>query len=113
MTADPNIADLTAVIAEHLETAEPDLLRVLLPTFVRALMPADAVGSGNGTRSSERINTRHGYLPPRLGHPDRSDRAGAAQAAPGLLRPASTTSARLVSMDMRGITCVDQATRGR
>jgi putative transposase len=53
-------------MAEHLETAEPDLLRELLGTFVQALMSADAdaaCGAAYGTRSSERTNTRNGYRP--------------------------------------------------
>ena len=51
-------------MAEHLETAEPDLLRELLRSFVQALMSADAdaaCGAPYGTRSSERTNTRNGY----------------------------------------------------
>ncbi len=66
MTVDPNSIDLAAVMAEHLETAEPDLLRELLRTFVQALMSADAdaaCGVAYGTRSSERTNTRNGYRP--------------------------------------------------
>ena len=64
MTVDPNSIDLAAVMAEHLESAEPDLLRELLRTFVQALMSADAdaaCGAEYGTRSSERTNTRNGY----------------------------------------------------
>ena len=64
MTVDVNSIDLAAVMAEHLETAEPDLLRELLRTFVQALMSADAdaaCGAAYGTRSAERINTRNGY----------------------------------------------------
>jgi len=61
MTVDPNSIDLAAVIAEHLESAESDLLSELLRTFVQALMSADAdaaCGAAYGTRSSERTNTR-------------------------------------------------------
>jgi len=64
MTVDPNSIDLAQVMTEHLETAEPDLLRELLRTFVQALMSADAdaaCGAPYGTRSSERTNTRNGY----------------------------------------------------
>ncbi|MEJ7689457.1 MAG: IS256 family transposase [Nocardioidaceae bacterium] len=66
MTVDPNSIDLAAVMAEHLEAAEPDLLRELLGTFVQALMSADAdaaCGAAYGTRSSERTNSRNGYRP--------------------------------------------------
>ncbi len=70
MPVDPNSIDLAAVMAEHLETAEPDLLRELLRellrTFVQALMSADAdaaCGAAYGTRSSERTNTRNGFRP--------------------------------------------------
>jgi transposase-like protein len=64
MTVDPNSIDLAAVMAEHLETAEPDLLRELLRTFVQVLMSADAdaaCGAAYGTRTLERTNTRNGY----------------------------------------------------
>jgi putative transposase len=52
MAVDPNSIDLAQVVAEHLETAEPDLLRKLLGTFVQALMSADvdvACGAAYGT----------------------------------------------------------------
>lgn len=64
MTVDANSIDLAAVMSEHLETAEPDLLRELLRTFVQALMSADAdaaCGAEYGTNSGERSNTRNGY----------------------------------------------------
>jgi transposase-like protein len=64
MTADPNSIDVAEVLAEHLETAEPDLLRELLRSFVQALMSADAdaaCGAAYGTRSPERVNSRNGY----------------------------------------------------
>jgi putative transposase len=38
MTVDPNSIDLPAFMAEHLQRAEPDLLRSMLSTFVQALM---------------------------------------------------------------------------
>jgi len=56
--------DLPAFMAEHLERAEPDLLRAMLSNFVQALMSAetDAVcGAPYGARSSERTNSRNGY----------------------------------------------------
>ena len=64
MTVDPNSIDLARVMTEHLETADPDLLRELLRVFVQALMSADAdaeCGAAYGTGSSERTNTRNGY----------------------------------------------------
>ena len=42
MTVDPNSIDLPAFMAEHLQRAEPDLLRQMLSTFVQALMSAEA-----------------------------------------------------------------------
>jgi putative transposase len=41
MTANPSI-DPASFLAEHLERAEPDLLRAMLKTFVDALMGAEA-----------------------------------------------------------------------
>jgi putative transposase len=38
----PHSIDLPAFIAEHLERAEPDLLRSMLSSFVQALMSAEA-----------------------------------------------------------------------
>lgn len=42
MTANPSI-DPAGFLAEHLERAEPDLLRAMLKTFVEALMAAETV----------------------------------------------------------------------
>ena len=42
MTADPKSIDLPSFVAEHLERAEPDLLRSMLKTFVEALMSTEA-----------------------------------------------------------------------
>ena len=64
MTANPQIMDLSTFVAEHLERAEPDLLRSMLSSFVQALMSAEAdavCGASYGTRSAERTNTRNGY----------------------------------------------------
>ena len=64
MTVDPNSIDLSAFMSEHLERAEPDLLRSMLATFVQALMGAEAdaiCGAPYGTRSEERTNSRNGY----------------------------------------------------
>ena len=64
MTVDPNSIDLPAFMAEHLQRAEPDLLRRMLSQFVQALMSAEAdalCGAGYGERSPERTNRRNGY----------------------------------------------------
>ena len=63
MTVDPNSIDLPAFMAEHLQRAEPDLLRSMLSTFVQALMSAEAdaiCGAPYGERSPERTNSRNG-----------------------------------------------------
>ncbi|MCB0936930.1 MAG: IS256 family transposase [Mycobacterium sp.] len=63
MTNAHNI-DLSAVLADRLATAHPDVLRELLSTFIHALMGAEAdalCGAGYGERSSERTNQRNGY----------------------------------------------------
>jgi putative transposase len=64
MTVDPKSIDLSEFMAEHLERAEPDLLRSLLKTFVEALMGAEAdaiCGAPYGTRSPQRVTSRNGY----------------------------------------------------
>ncbi len=51
-------------LRKHLETADADLLREMLGTFIQALMSAEAdalCGAPYGTRSPERVNTRNGY----------------------------------------------------
>ena len=51
-------------MAEHLERAEPDLLRSMLKTFIDALMGAEAdalCGAPYGARSEEQVNSRNGY----------------------------------------------------
>jgi hypothetical protein len=86
MTVDPNSIDLAAVMAEHLETAEPDLLRELLRTLVQVLMSADAdaaCGAEYGTNSGERSNTRNGYRPRGWDTRAPIDRTWAANAAAG------------------------------
>jgi len=63
MTANASI-DPAGFLAEHLERAEPDLLRAMLRTFVDALMSAEAdavCGAPYGARSEERTNSRNGY----------------------------------------------------
>ena len=64
MTANPHSIDLSAFVAEHLEHAEPDVLRSMLSSFIQALMSAEAdavCGAGYGVRSAERTNSRNGY----------------------------------------------------
>ena len=63
MTADPSI-DPAAFLAEHLQRADPDLLRARLTTFVDALMAAEAdaiCGAPYRARTQERTNSRNGY----------------------------------------------------
>ncbi len=65
MTANTSI-DPAQFLAEHLERAEPDLLRSMVATFVQALMGAEAdavCGASYGARDVERVNTRNGYRP--------------------------------------------------
>jgi putative transposase len=64
MTANPHSIDLSRFVAEHLERAEPDLLRSMLHSFIQALMSAEAdvvCGAGYGERSVDRVNSRNGY----------------------------------------------------
>jgi len=64
MSADPKSIDVSEFMAEHLQRADPDLLRSLLKTFVEALMGAEAdaiCGASYGARSEERVNSRNGY----------------------------------------------------
>jgi putative transposase len=64
MTANPHSIDLSALVAEQLERAEPDLLRSMLHSFIQALMSAEAdavCGAGYGVRSAKRTNSRNGY----------------------------------------------------
>ena len=63
MTVNPSI-DPARFLAEHLERAEPDLLRSMVMTFVEALMGAEAdalCGAPYGARTQERVNSRNGY----------------------------------------------------
>ena len=65
MTATP-IIDPALPWDEHIDRAEPDLVRHLLKTFVQALMNAEAdavCGAPYGVRSDERSNVRNGYRP--------------------------------------------------
>ena len=86
MAATPSI-DLSGWMTEHLEQASPDLLRAMLPSFVEALMSADADAICNaayGVRSDERANTRNGYR-----RRDWDTRAGTIDVAIPKLRPGS------------------------
>src|SRR5674476_729606 len=63
MTANNSI-DPARFLSEHLERAEPDLLRSMLGTFIDALMGAEAdalCGAPYGVRSEDRVNSRNGY----------------------------------------------------
>jgi len=63
MTASPSI-DPASLLAEHLERAEPDLLRAMLKTFIDALMGGEVeaiCGAPYGVRSDVRTNSRNGY----------------------------------------------------
>ena len=63
MTANHSI-DPAQFLSEHLEHAEPDLLRAMLKTFIDALMGAEAdalCGAPYGARSDDRVNFRNGY----------------------------------------------------
>jgi hypothetical protein len=63
MTANNSI-DPSLFLSQHLERAEPDLLRSMLKTFIEALMGAEAdalCGAPYGARTDERVNSRNGY----------------------------------------------------
>jgi transposase-like protein len=56
--------DVTGWLRKQLETASPDLLRVMVQDFAEALMGAEAdalCGAPYGERSLERVNRRNGY----------------------------------------------------
>jgi hypothetical protein len=61
--SDPNSIDLPAFTTDHLQHAEPDLLRSMLSTFVRALMSAGPTRSAAplARAVTERTNSRNGY----------------------------------------------------
>jgi len=74
-------------LAEHINRAEPDLLRSMLTRFVEALMGAEAdavCGAPYGSRSEERVNSRNGYRPR-----DWDTRAGTIEVAIPKLRTGS------------------------
>jgi putative transposase len=63
MTVSPSI-DPVQFLSEHLERAEPDLLRSMIAAFVEALMGAEAdalCGAPYRSRDPERTNARNGY----------------------------------------------------
>jgi len=65
MTANHSI-DPALFSSQHLERAEPDLLRSMLKTLIDALMGAEAdalCGAPYGARTEERVNSRNGYRP--------------------------------------------------
>ena len=76
MTVDPKGIDVAQLMTEHLERAEPDLLRELLRLFVQSLMSADAdAACGAAFRdpgaAADQLPQR---LPgPGVGHQDRHD----------------------------------------
>jgi len=87
MTVDPNSIDLHAFMAEHLQRAEPEVLRSMLHPLVQALMSveADAIcGAPYGERSAKRTNSRTGYRTR-----DCDTRAGTTQVAIPKLREGS------------------------
>jgi len=86
MTANNSI-DPALFLAEHINRAEPDLLRSMLTRFVEALMGAEAdavCGAPYGSRSEERVNSRNGYRPR-----DWDTRAGTIEVAIPKLRTGS------------------------
>lgn len=63
MTASSSI-DPARFLAEHLERADPDLLRSMLSAFVEALMGAEAdaiCGAPYRSRDEDRTNSRKGH----------------------------------------------------
>src|SRR4029453_15785196 len=63
MTA-PESVDPAGLWREQIDSASPDLLRVMVKTFADALMSAEAdavCGAGYGERSEQRGNSRNGY----------------------------------------------------
>ena len=67
MTANPSI-DPVRFLSEHLERAEPDLLRSMLMTFVNALMGAEA-DALCGAPYVRRTHRGAGQLPQRIPGP--------------------------------------------
>ena len=66
--------DPVRFLHERLASASPDLVRLMLTTFINTLMSAEAnavCNAGYGQRSAERVNVRNGYR-----HRDFDTRAG-------------------------------------
>ena len=62
--ADNTSVDLAQLAGENLESASPDLLRVMVKAFAEALMGAEAdavCGAPYGQPSEDRVNYRNGY----------------------------------------------------
>ena len=109
MTANPHSIDLSTLVAEHLQRAEPDLLRSMLSSFIQALMSAEAdavCGAAYGVRSAERTNSRNGYRVR-----DFDTRAGTVEVAIPKLREGSYFPEWLLERRKRGRTGPGQ--RGR
>lgn len=84
---DPHAIDVEKLLADQLAIASPDLLRGLLPTFIQALMSAEAdavCGADYCQRSQGRTNRRNGYR-----HRDFDTRAGTIDVAIPKLRAGS------------------------
>jgi putative transposase len=88
MTANHSI-DPAQFLSEHLERAEPDLLRSMLKTFIEALMGADADAlCGARTVRAPRIGQLPQRIPgPGVGYPRRHHGGSHPQAALGVLLP--------------------------
>jgi transposase-like protein len=85
--AAPQSLDLAGLLGTHLESASPDVLKMLVKTFADTLMSAEAdalCGAGYGERTSERTNSRNGYR-----HREWDTRAGTIDLAIPKLRSGS------------------------
>ena len=63
MAAEPSF-NVAQLLREHLQSANPDLLREMVRTFAEVLMSAEAdaiCDAEYGERSDERVNSRNGY----------------------------------------------------
>ena len=85
--AAPASIDPTRFLQEKLASASPDLLRMMLSTFIDALMSAEAdavCGAPYGVSGPERVTSRNGYR-----HRDFDTRAGTLDVAIPKLRSGS------------------------
>jgi len=105
MTVNRSSIDLPALMAQHLQRAEPDLRRSMLSTFVAALMSAEAdaiCGARYGERSPERTQLPKRLPDPAESPPPPEDRPctchatgpGAGLAEPDRRRPRPTPAPR-------------------